>query len=154
MMNLHGMKILVAGVIVLLVSLPVCLRSQKATQFPGIARIDNVEIAVGDIQRAQVFYESLLGVKFEFYSDEANYGWFRAGGSVLAFHKGDKPIDGGDIRIFFTVRDIQKAAAFLRSHNVAVSSVRELPEHKGWVVDFEDPWGNKLGLFQPLQKSK
>ncbi|MGB9773332.1 MAG: VOC family protein [Bacteroidota bacterium] len=154
MMNLYGMKISVAGVIVLLVSLPVCLRSQKAAQFPGIARMDNVEIAVGDIQRAQAFYESILGLKFEFYSDEANYGWFRVGGGVLAFHKGDKLINEADMRIFFTVRDIKKAAAFLRSHNVPASGVRELPEHKGWVVDFEDPWGNKLGFFQPSRKLK
>lgn len=131
------------------------LLAQKAAARADAGSINSVEIAVGDVERAQTFYETVLGLKLEFYSDESNYGWFKASGTTLAFHKAADQVHAGDTRICFSVRNIKSSVAALRSHGVKITGdIRELPGRSGLIAEFEDPWGNKLAFFKATQAKK
>ena len=112
-----------------------------------------LQVYVGDIVKAKPWYEKLLGrapdsepfrefLEWEIVPDF----WFQ-----VVEKKGLKT-PRGNRRMRFGVSDIDKERLRVAERmRVKVTRVESLPRVVKW-CNFEDPWGNKLGLFQDIEK--
>jgi predicted enzyme related to lactoylglutathione lyase len=111
--------------------------------------IDNVMLAVGDLQQARAFYESILGLPVKFAVPQAGVVGYQLGGeepglmirlqSLPASPARDTP------RIWLEVRDARAAATALRRKGARLLA-EPMEILTGWAVEVADPWGNVLGL--------
>jgi predicted enzyme related to lactoylglutathione lyase len=111
--------------------------------------IDNIMIAVGDLDHARAFYEGILGLSAKFSFPELGILGYRLGneepGLVLRCQSLEPAPARATPRVWLEVPDARAAAAQLRSAEaVMVGDAYEI--HTGWVVEIADPWGNVLGL--------
>jgi len=111
------------------------------------------EVPVLDLDRAQAFYERVLGVVLERDVvdgyEMALFPWVEDGtGATGALAKGDVyvPTKAGAL-VYFTVTDIEQAV-----HRVQAEGARLLYAIKavpgGKVAEVEDPEGNRMAMFQ------
>lgn len=111
--------------------------------------VDNVLIAVGDLEVAVGFYGDALGLPIKFQMPHMGMAAFRLGPEepglivrVGAIHEQparDTP------RVWLEVRDARAAAAELHEHGVTpIAEPFEVAT--GWTVEIADPWGNVIGL--------
>ena len=108
--------------------------------------VDNYFLPVGNLDQAREFYHSALGlaVKFDF-----------AASGMVAYRIGDDEpalilkdvakFPDAKPTVWFVVDDVKS-----EHHRLADQGVRFLSEpfaiRTGWAVEFEDPFGNRLGL--------
>ena len=79
--------------------------------------VDNIMLAVGDLEQARGFYESTLGLPVKFAVPQAGVVGYRLGGEEPALRAKGARILGEPMEIL-----------------------------TGWAVELADPWGNVLGL--------
>ncbi len=111
--------------------------------------VDNVLLAVGDLDAALDFYAGALGLPVKFQIDALGVACFRLGaeepglllraGSVHPQGPRDTP------RIWLEVRDAWAASAELQRRGVAPLA-EPFEVATGWTVEVADPWGNVIGL--------
>lgn len=115
----------------------------------AILGVDNVMIAVGDLERARSFYEGALGLKTKFAFLEAGVIGYRLGdeepGLVLRVGPLQPAPPRESPRVWLEVPDARAAATALRQAGVAtLGEPKEV--YTGWLIEIADPWGNVLGL--------
>jgi lactoylglutathione lyase len=113
-----------------------------------------VAIPVKDLPRAEAFYRDVLGLEVGLRDERRPWLFLRAGGQagmlVLQEDKGEWPTQ----HLAFTVDadEIERAAATLQEHRVAVQG----PVFHAWMpatsVYFVDPDGHHLELCAPMSK--
>lgn len=123
--------------------------SRKTSFWKGFT----LQVYVSDIGKARPWYEKLLGrtpdsepfrefLEWEIVPDF----WFQ-----VVEKKGIR-IPRHNRRMRFGVSNIDEACARIAERMVVkVTEVESLPRVVKW-CNFEDPWGNKLGLFQDLER--
>ncbi len=114
-----------------------------------ILGVDNVLLAVGDLEAALDFYAGALGLPVKFQIDSLGVACFGLGaeepglllraGSVHAQGPRDTP------RIWLEVRDARAAGAELLARGVEPLA-EPFEVATGWTVEVADPWGNVVGL--------
>jgi predicted enzyme related to lactoylglutathione lyase len=113
-----------------------------------------LQVQVGDLARAREFYTALLGSspEFEPHQDFLEWRvipggetWLQAVGVTALV----RPLTN---RVRFGVADIRTERGRLVGLGIDVSPVTALPGVVAF-VDFADPWGNALGLYQDLAAS-
>lgn len=114
-----------------------------------ILGVDNVLLAVGDLETALDFYAGGLGLRLKFQLPELGIACFRLGAeepglllraaAVHAQGPRDTP------RIWLEVRDARAAGAELRERGLAPLG-EPFEVGTGWTVEVADPWGNVVGL--------
>lgn len=110
-----------------------------------------LQIQVDDLAQAREFFGHLFGAGPEFEPHEDFLEW-RVGDAetwlqVVAVSPGcARPLAN---RVRLRVDDLDAARAALSGRGTCVSAVTTLPGVVRW-VDFADPWGNALGLYQDL----
>ncbi|MHC5020076.1 MAG: VOC family protein [Planctomycetota bacterium] len=120
------------------------------------APVVHIEIAVTDIERSKHFYGEAFGWTFQDWRGGAvPYSIFNTGadgiGGALEQVAVSRP--GGGVTIYLDVPDIEAALARAVAVGaiVTMTPVQIAPEI-GWAAAVDDPDGNRVGLFQPVER--
>jgi len=121
------------------------------------ANIKDIAIVflVADLARTHRFYTQTLGIAFEVEDIAGGYMMARLPGDVsFVFFPGEASV-GATPQVVFGLKDggIDGVAAALASAGIElVTPVSEAPG--GWSVDFKDPDGHLLSLYQDGDKPR
>src|SRR2546422_5650244 len=111
--------------------------------------VDNVMLAVGDLEQARTFYESTLGLPVKFAVPQAGGVGYRLGGGepgVMIRGQAMTPSPPRDPpRIWLEVKDARAAAAALRSRGGQILGA-PLEIVTRWAGEPGEPWGEGPGL--------
>jgi predicted enzyme related to lactoylglutathione lyase len=104
---------------------------------------DNFFLPANDLEKGREFYEKKLGLSVKFDFSPQGMIAFRVGKEepaiILRSHSGSKPT------IWFEVDDVLKTYMELKSKGVVFLS-DPFDIRTGRAVEFEDPFGNRLGI--------
>jgi catechol 2,3-dioxygenase-like lactoylglutathione lyase family enzyme len=123
------------------------LRSMSTAAKPLVSSVSVVYLYVRDMERSRTFYRDLLGIPLE--GDEH---WQEAtlGGTRFALHEaheGTGELSSGTISVSLEVADADAAAEQLKA--AAVETLETRGVAWGTAIDFVDPDGYTISLFQP-----
>lgn len=111
--------------------------------------VDNIMLAVGDLEQARAFYESTLGLPVKFAVPQAGVVGYRLGaeepGLMIRVRELTPSPPRDTPRVWLEVRDARAAAAALRERGARILG-QPMEILTGWAVELADPWGNVLGL--------
>ena len=122
----------------------------------GLSRIGQIAVVVHDVPRAVAFYRDVLGMKLLFEAPP-KMAFFDCGGIrlMLSLPEGEE-FDRPTTIIYYTVDDIQSAAAVLQARGVAFEQpphiVARLPHADLWMGFLRDPDRNPLALMSEVAK--
>jgi uncharacterized protein len=114
--------------------------------------IDYVELAVDDLSRAKAFYGKALGWTFTDYGDD--YAGIqdpaKPGLEFGGLNRHPASARGDGVLALARTDDAEAAvASVLAAGGRIVTELHEYPGGKRFM--FADPWGNILGIYQPLE---
>src|ERR671936_2010857 len=111
--------------------------------------VDNIMLAVGNLEEARSFYESTLGLPVKFAVPQAGVVGYRLGkeepGLMIRVQAFAPSPPRDTPRIWLEVKDARAAAAALRQKGARILG-EPMEILTGWAVELADPWGNVLGL--------
>lgn len=113
---------------------------------------DNFFLPVDDMEAAKKYYEELLGLNLKFDFSDKGMVAYKVGEEEPAIILKDKK-KFADLKptIWFVVDDVQ--AAYSEMKNKGVNFLSEpFKIMTGSAVEFEDPFGNRLGITDYLKK--
>jgi methylmalonyl-CoA/ethylmalonyl-CoA epimerase len=115
----------------------------------GLARIGQIAVTVGNLERAVVFYRDTLGMAPLF--QVPNMAFFDCGGVRLMLGLAEKPGEIFSSAIYYKVDQIQQAYEILSSRGVEFEAkphlIAKMPDHDLWMAFFRDPDRNLLALM-------
>jgi uncharacterized protein len=109
-------------------------------------QIVHFELPADDTQKAQEFWGSLFGWKFEAYPGPFEYHMASTGENTGAAITNMEPGKKG-ARAYFDVDDINAGAARVKELGGEASDPMPVP-NMGWFATCTDPHGNEFGLWQ------
>jgi predicted enzyme related to lactoylglutathione lyase len=116
--------------------------------------VDNIMLAVGDLDEARAFYESTLGLPVKFAVPQAGVVGYRLGDEepgLMIRVQGLPPSPPRDTpRVWLEVKDARAAAKALRAKGARILG-EPMEILTGWAVELADPWGNVLGMTDYLK---
>ena len=126
----------------------------------GLSRIGQIAMTVEDLPRAVAFYRDVLGMRFLFEAPPA-MAFFDCGGVRLMM---SLPEEKGEVAgqrfgsiIYYTVPDIQQAAAVLVARGVTFAAaphvVARLPHADLWMGFLRDPDHNMLAIMSEVARA-
>jgi methylmalonyl-CoA/ethylmalonyl-CoA epimerase len=122
----------------------------------GLSRIGQIAVVVRDLPRAVAFYRDVLGMRLLFEAPPA-MAFFDCGGVRLMLSLPEGDVDHRAAIIYYTVSDIQQAAAVLGARGVAFDAaphvVARLPHADLWMAFFHDADGNLLALMSEVARA-
>ncbi|MES3005962.1 MAG: VOC family protein [Patescibacteria group bacterium] len=123
-------------------------------------KVSHFEVPVEDLKEAQKFYGEVFGWQFKPWSED--YVSVR---TVKSDSEGKSTevggINGGlqkkgprakSVTFVMEVDDIDKTLEDIESRGGSIAVPKEKMGDMGFYAQFEDPEGNRLGLFQSLEK--
>jgi hypothetical protein len=109
------------------------------------------QVKVTNFSDGRDWYVKLLGRDPDFMGADNFHEWEIVPGSWLQVAEGNPQTGNGPIR--FGVTDIKKERErVMQDLNIEVSEIEAIDGIAAW-VNFNDPFGNKLGLYQDLAES-
>ena len=125
----------------------------------GLSAIGQIAMTVGDLPRAVAFYRDVLGITFLFEAPPA-LAFFDCGGVrlMLSLPEQEGSVAGQHFSsvLYFTVADIQQAAAVLTARGLVFEHpphvVARLAHADLWIGFFRDPSGNALAIISEVAK--
>jgi len=122
--------------------------AQPDTSF-GLARIGQIAVTVGNLERAVTFYRDTLGMALLF--QVPNMAFFDCGGIRLMLSLAEKQGEIFSSVIYYKVDQIQQAYEVLSSRGVEFEAkphlIAKMPDHDLWMAFFRDPDRNLLALM-------
>ena len=112
--------------------------------------INYVELTVDNMAAAQAFYAGAFGWSFTDYGP--TYAGIRAAtgdDEVGGLAAGPRPAPGGPLCLIQTTDIEETAAAVWAAGGTLVAEIYDFPG--GRRFEFQDPAGNRLGVFQPAE---
>jgi hypothetical protein len=113
-----------------------------------------LQLWVSDGGAARRWYQDLFGREPDFrpFDDDTFCEWqFKPG--YWEIHVVERePAGSQTARLRFGVADIAAEREILLGKGIAVTEIEDLPQVVRW-CNFDDPWGNALGLYQDLMRS-
>src|SRR5437879_9033992 len=104
--------------------------AQPDTSF-GLARIGQIAVTVGNLERAVTFYRDTLGMRLLF--QVPNMAFFDCGGIRLMLGPAEKPGEAFSSVIYYQVDEIQHAIEILSSRGVPFEAkphlIARVPDH-------------------------
>jgi methylmalonyl-CoA/ethylmalonyl-CoA epimerase len=124
----------------------------------GLSRIGQIAVIVHDLPRAVAFYRDTLGMRVLFEAPP-KMAFFDCGGVRLMLSLPETPeYDHPSSIIYYTVDDIQQAAATLQARGVVFDSpphlIAKLPHADLWMGFLRDVDRNPLALMSEVKKSE
>jgi predicted enzyme related to lactoylglutathione lyase len=112
-----------------------------------------IQLWVSDGTGARVWYERLFGRSPDFrpFDNDTFCEWVFPPGYWEIHVVQQEPPGLQRARLRFGVEDIRQSLSHLGDLGVEVSEVEELPDVVRY-CNFDDPWGNRLGLYQDLSR--
>jgi len=111
-----------------------------------ISDFDNFFLPVDDLDQARKFYRDILGFPVKFDFGEIGMTAFKVGPNEPAIIVQDRKMHPkARPSILFVVNDVMKAYQELKGKGVRFHS-EPYEIHTGLAVQFDDPFGNLLGL--------
>jgi predicted enzyme related to lactoylglutathione lyase len=107
---------------------------------------DNFFLPSDDLKKGKKFYSDLLGLTVKF--DFSNIGMiaFKVGENEPAIIlKDTSKFPDAKPAIWFVVKNVQEEYKLLKAKGIKFLS-EPFPIQTGFAVEFEDPFGNRLGL--------
>ena len=124
--------------------------------FSGLSRIGQIAMIVHDLPRAVAFYRDVLGMRFLFEAPPKMAFFDCTGIRLMLSLPETAEFDHPGSIIYYTVEDIQAAAAVLESRGVALDSpphvVARLPHADLWMTFFRDPDSNVLAVMSDVTR--
>ena len=122
----------------------------------SLDRIGQIAVVVKDLPNAVVFYRDILGMKFLFEAPP-QLAFFDCGGIRIMLTTAESPeLDRPAGIIYYTVPDIQAAAALLKSRGVEFITephiVATMAHADLWLADFRDSSQNILVLMSEVPR--
>jgi methylmalonyl-CoA/ethylmalonyl-CoA epimerase len=120
----------------------------------ALGPIGQIARAVADVDRAEVFYGGVLGLRklFRF----GDLAFFDCSGVRLLIEKTGAPRPGGESVLYFRVADIALAVKELLARGVVFDDkphlIAKMEDHDLWMTFFRDPDGHILSLMQEAPK--
>ena len=124
----------------------------------SLGAIGQIALGVGDVDRAEEFYGSKLGLRKLFRFGDLSF--FDCAGVRLLLEKSHDPakVNPGS-PIYFICHDIALAVTELTARGVEFAGpegkphlIARMPDHDLWMAFFEDPDGHTLALMQEAPK--
>lgn len=106
-----------------------------------------IQIRVGERERGHEFYSRFLGRPPDFCPSPDWAVWRLVDGCALQVGVGEAAPGSGPLRL--CVRDLSIACDLVRDELGIEPGPVETAEGVSWWSDFADPWGNRLGFYQP-----
>lgn len=122
----------------------------------GLTKIGQIAVTIRKLPRAVAFYRDILGMKLLFEAPPA-MAFFDCGGIrlMLSEPEGAKDEQFSSV-IYYTVDDIQAAAAELQGRGVTFEGpphiIARLPHADLWMAFLRDPDGNMLALMSEVTR--
>ena len=121
----------------------------------NLDRIGQIALGVRDVDRAETFFGSLLGLRKLYRFGDLVF--FDCAGVRLLIEKVEDPeAVHGASPIYFRCADIALAVGELERRGVVFTSrphrIAEMDDHDLWMAFFEDPDGHTLALMQEAPK--
>ncbi|MCT1400836.1 VOC family protein [Paenibacillus sp. p3-SID867] len=112
-----------------------------------------IQVRVSNIVQGQKWYETLLNRKPDFIPHEGFAEWELIPGCWLQVAEGTPTEGNGPLRLGTTNIEVQRdiLVKLLKIDDFEIYSRPEVPVKWG---TFSDPWGNRLGFFEYLNKSE
>lgn len=122
----------------------------------NLNQIGQIALAVSDADRAEAFYEKILGLKKLYrYGDLV---FFDCAGTRLMLappEEGQGPLVAQGA-IYFRVSDLLLAEKELRDQGIAIENpahlISPMPDHDLWMAFIRDPDGHLIGLMMEAPK--
>jgi predicted enzyme related to lactoylglutathione lyase len=111
-----------------------------------VKNYDNFFLPSGDLKKSKGFYQDILGLPVKF--DFSNMGMiaFKVGNNEAAIIlKDTSKFPEAKPTIWFVVDNVQEEHKLLKAKGLKFLS-EPFPIRTGIAVEFEDPFGNRLGL--------
>jgi hypothetical protein len=130
-------------------------RGEEHLRSPGAYGGVTLQLEVASLGAGRAFYTALFGREPDFAPHDDFLEWRVVGGAEVWWQV---VVAAGAVRPLRTrtrlqVDDVRTAAGWARDHlHVDAGPVSTLPGVVSW-VDFEDPWGNRLGYYEDLAPS-
>jgi len=123
----------------------------------NLQQIGQIALAVGDVDRAEAFYERVLGLRKLYRFGDLTF--FDCAGVRLMLEKAH---DAGAVRrssvIYFRCADIALAVRELQTRGVSFSEnprlIAKMDDHDLWMAFFHDPDKNPMALMEEKPKRK
>lgn len=111
---------------------------------------DNFFLPVEDMAQAKAFYGEILGLETKFEFPDSGMAAYRVGQEEPAIILKDrKKFPDAKPTIWFEVEDVRAAYRQLRKKGLVFLS-EPFQIRTGWAAEFEDPFGNRLGITDYL----
>ena len=121
----------------------------------NLSHIGQIALPVSDIDRAEKFYESVVGLRKLYRFGDLTF--FDCAGVRLMLektHNGSPPRQGGVI--YFRCADIMLTVAELEQRGVVITHrphlIAKMDDHDLWMAFFDDPDGHTLAVMQEAPK--
>lgn len=113
---------------------------------------DNFFLPASDLEKGKEFYQNILGLSSKFDFSERGFVAFRVGNQEPAIIlKDTNKFPNTKPTIWFVVDDVQKEYEKLKAKGLSfLSEPYQIPT--GLSVEFEDPFGNRLGITDYSKK--
>jgi catechol 2,3-dioxygenase-like lactoylglutathione lyase family enzyme len=120
----------------------------------NISQIGQIALPVLDVDRAETFYEKMLGLRKLYRFGDLTF--FDCAGVRLLLEK-SRDMDGVKRGcIYFRCADIALAVAELKQRGLSFDSpphlIAKMDDHDLWMTFFKDPDGHTLALMQEAPK--
>ena len=112
-----------------------------------VDRADLVYLFVSDMDRAVAFYGDTLGLSLEYRAGN-DWAQFEAGPIKLGLHAAASGEGRPGGTVAFTVTDLEASRAGLAAHGVSIGHEGGGERGEPRFVEFADPDGNALALFE------
>ena len=113
---------------------------------------DNFFLPVTDMEKAKVFYQKSLGLAIKFDFSDKGMTAFKVGDQEPAIILKDvKKFPDAKPTIWFVVDDVKTEFEKLKKKGIKFIS-EPFPIPTGLAVEFEDPFGNRLGITNYSKK--
>ena len=121
----------------------------------NLHHIGQIALAVGDVDRAETFYERILGLRKLYRFGDLSF--FDCAGVRLMLEKAqDADAVQRSSVIYFRCADIKLAVRELQTRGVSFSEtprlIARMEDHDLWMAFFADPDGHTLAVMQEAPK--
>ena len=114
-----------------------------------LGNICHIEMAGGDLARTKEFYSNVFGWKFSPMSP--TYEFFDAGNFNGAVDQDAKPSHEGTVLVLACEDVADKLSEIEQAGCKVLKPKTAIAEGHGFYGYFEDPAGNKIGVWQPAK---
>jgi predicted enzyme related to lactoylglutathione lyase len=115
-------------------------------QHPPHGQVGYLQIPALDIARSAAFYEAVFA-----WSTELTYGSFEAPGLIGQWTTDRLPIDSGGPLLWICADELLAVLQDVEANGGRVVGPATLDQGGRWLVEIDDPAGNRIGIFVPVR---